>query len=157
MITATIEGQERVSQNLRNLPQRASDLLFAELDSICKKMVSYIREEKLSGQVLKSITGELKDSIKYTVEKTGTGIEGTVGSDLVYAKVQEYGGLGAYDIYPANAQDLVFMMGGQEIFAKVIHHPALPERSFLRSSLKDLHDEIINDLQFCLDKGLKND
>lgn len=156
MITATIEGQERVSQNLRNLPQRASDLLFAELDLICKKMVSYIREEKLSGQVLKSVTGELKDSIKYELTKTGTGMEGTIGSDLVYAKVQEYGGMGAYDIYPVNAQDLVFWMGGTEIFCKFVHHEPLPSRSFLRSSLKDMHDEIIHDLQNCLDRGLKN-
>jgi hypothetical protein len=51
----------------------------------------------------------------------------------------------AHDIVPTKAEALAFMMGGQQVFAKIVHHPGsrIPERSFMRSGLFDMADEIV--------------
>ena len=61
--------------------------------------------------------------------------------ELKYAAIQEYGGVTApHQILPSRAKALAFMVGGEEVFARIVHHPGshIPERSYLRSSLAEM-------------------
>jgi phage gpG-like protein len=104
---------------------------------------------KLSGPVLKNRTGTLRRSINYRIAETGTSIKAFVGTNVVYARIHEYGGVTKpHVIMPRNAKALHFLMGGKDAFAKSVQHPGskMPERSFLRSTLTDMQSEIRQEL-----------
>ena len=76
------------------------------------------------------------------------GFLASVGSegDVKYAAIQEYGGkTSAHEILPAKGYVLAFVAGGGQHFARRVEHPGslIPERSYLRSSLEDMNDEIL--------------
>jgi phage gpG-like protein len=97
---------------------------------------------KLSGPVLNTRTGLLRDSINAQVEDDGSAITGTVGTNVVYAGIHEYGGTihhpggtayfvdssGAHFI--ANSNPLA-----DEMMRTKPHDIPEPERSYLRSTL----------------------
>jgi phage gpG-like protein len=96
--------------------------------------------------VLKARSGELRSSIRGDIVDDGAVISATVGSYGVdYARIQEYGGkTPAHEIVATKAQALAFIVDGRQIFAKSVRHPGslIPERSYLRSALSDMEDEI---------------
>ncbi len=112
----------------------------------------HIKADKLSGQVLSRVTGNLRASIHSEVTDTGDQIIGRVYSDgtVKYGAIHEFGGIiNIPDIYPVKAQALHFFAGGKEIFAKHVraHQVNMPERSFMRSALADRSDAIVEALR----------
>ena len=72
------------------------------------------------------------------------------GADLRYAAIQEYGGVTSpHEILPQRAKALAFLVGGDEVFARIVHHPGsrIPERSYLRSSLVEMADQIEREMK----------
>jgi phage gpG-like protein len=62
-----------------------------------------------------------------------------------YAAIQEFGGkTAAHDIVAVKAKALAFSTGGDQVFARSVHHPGstIPARSYLGGSLAEMHDEI---------------
>ena len=107
-----------------------------------------VQNDKLSGAVLNSRSGALRDSIVASVSADADGVVASVGSvgDVKYAAIQEYGGkTSAHEILPVKAQALAFVAGGAQRFARRVEHPGslIPERSYLRSSLDEMRDEIL--------------
>ena len=49
------------------------------------------------------------------------------------------------------------MMGGKQVFFKKVNHPGstMPERSFLRSSLGEMKDEIIGGIREAVAEGTR--
>ena len=66
----------------------------------------------------------------------------TVGSDLPYARFQEFGVPASWQILPRTARALVFPWKGEPRFFKKVMHPPLPERSFLLSALAEFGPDI---------------
>jgi phage gpG-like protein len=65
--------------------------------------------------------------------------------DLKYAAIHEFGGvIPPHEIVPDKAKALAFLLGGKQAFAARVDLPAvtMPERSYLRSSLAEMADEI---------------
>ena len=96
--------------------------------------------------------GNLRRSTFQTVMDQGTQVVGQVASssDVKYGRIHEFGGVTSpHDIVPVKGQALAFMMGGKQVFAKIVHHPGsrIPERSFMRSSLTESREDIIADLR----------
>lgn len=125
------------------------------------ELQAHVIRDKLSGQVLNVRSGDLRRSIQEEAPLTeGTGVFGRVFSsgDVKYARIHEYGGRTApHDIVPNKAEALAFMIGGKQVFAKVVHHPGsqMPERSFLRSALADRAVEIGSALKEAAVRGLQ--
>ena len=90
---------------------------------------------KLSGQVLNQRTGRLAASLFSQVTDDAGGVVGTVGVNTPYARIHEYGGV----IEPVNALALRFQINGQWVMVKRV---VMPERSYLRSTLGEMADEI---------------
>lgn len=122
-----------------------------------------VKAEKLTGQVLHVRTGTLRRSINRQVTDDERGIMATVGTNVRYAAVHEYGFRGAVSIreyirrvpsrdtwgFIATSQTKkltrVKWMKTSEGFARVRAHTRnmnMPERSFLRSTLKDFRQRI---------------
>ena len=65
--------------------------------------------------------------------------------DIKYAAIHEYGGaIPPHQIVPDKAKALAFILGGKQAFAARVNLPAIamPERSYMRSSLAEMADEI---------------
>jgi len=147
MFTVSLTGADELGARLDGLPASVLAAVAAKSAALADQLLELART-KLQGGVLKSRTGALAA----TVGVIGPAIEGDrvvtrlfAGGDLKYAAIQEYGGVTApHDILPERAKALAFLVGGEQVFAKVVHHPGsrIPARSYLRSSLAEMADEI---------------
>lgn len=82
-------------------------------------------------------TGALVNSITVTEEKKEkTFAEVGVGTNIVYARIHEVGGI----ITPVTAPKLVFEIDGELIFAGAVHIPARP---YLRPAIDENEDDIV--------------
>jgi len=95
---------------------------------------------KTRGTLQPGSGSELLNSITSGVLKQGSKIIGRVSNDkhrLPYARIHEYGGI----IRPKKGKFLKFTIGDRTIFAKQVK---IPERSYMRSSLKAKRKTIIS-------------
>ena len=158
MITAEIIGDKQVIAKLNNFAPRMREQILFSTRRLEFMMVAKVKQ-KLSGEVLKNRTNHLRGSIHGEVKDSGNLIEGVTGTNVVYARIHEEGGKTApHEIRPKNTLALHFMLGGREVFAKVVHHPGskIPQRSFLASSLREMRPTIIEEYEKATAEVIKN-
>lgn len=137
MIEVTVPSTEQLQRDLGVARARLLADLKREITRIAIDVSAHIKDRKLSGQVLKVQTGRLRRSINHRITETGTGIEARVGTNVEYARVHEFGFRGTVNVKEH--------MRKAKTAYKVRAHTRrvnLPERSFLRSSLKDMRQDI---------------
>jgi phage gpG-like protein len=130
------------------------------------KLMRKVMEEKLSGQVLNKRTGNLRRSIPRGthVTETGSSVVGVVGLGddqkiAKYGAIHEYGGtIPAHTVEIKNKLALRWMNNGTPRFAKRVNIPAvtMPERSFLRSSLKESELDFKLAVEKAIQQGAKD-
>jgi phage gpG-like protein len=101
--------------------------------------------------VLNMRSGALARSIIAMVDDSSVDISVRIGAsgDVKYAAIQEFGGtIPPHEIVPDKAKALAFVVGGKQVFAARVNLPAvtMPERSYLRSSLAEMAEEIAEGL-----------
>lgn len=148
MLSLSIDGVDALHARFDAFPAALAVGLAAKAQALGEALADKVRNEKLSGQVLNARSGALRDSIGAEVFSDGEDVSASVGSygDVKYAAIQEYGGkTGAHEILPDKAKALAFIAGGAMRFARRLEHPGsvIPERSYLRSSLDEMSDEIL--------------
>ncbi len=148
MFALQLDGLKEADARLTAYPAALSAALSAKAAELAAALADMVKNDKLSGAVLNTRSGALRDSIAANVSADADGILASVGSegDVKYAAIQEYGGkTSAHEILPLKAEALAFVIGGAQVFARRVEHPGslIPERSYLRSSLDDMRDEIV--------------
>jgi phage gpG-like protein len=151
MFALTLDGLEDASARLEAYPAALAASLDAKAAELAAALVDLVQNDKLSGAVLNLRSGALRDSIVASISADADGVVASVDSvgDVKYAAIQEYGGkTSAHEILPVKAQALAFVAGGAQRFARRVEHPGslIPERSYLRSSLDDMRDDILDAL-----------
>ena len=151
MFALTLDGLEDASARLEAYPAALAAALDAKAAELAAALVDLVQNDKLSGAVLNLRSGALRDSIVASISADADGVVASVDSvgDVKYAAIQEYGGkTSAHEILPVKAQALAFVAGGAQRFARRVEHPGslIPERSYLRSSLDDMRDDILDAL-----------
>ena len=159
MLSVTLVGDRELVARLDAIPSTVHRILRAKVQELAIRLQAHIQRDKLSGQVLNVVTGALRRSVTFTITDSATAVFAKIFSsgDVKYACIHEFGGkTRPHDIYPRSAEALHFMAGGQEIFAKVVHHPGsrMPERSFMRSGLGDYAATIVRELQTGVAEGI---
>lgn len=116
------------------------------------KLQSEVMENRLSGQVLNVRTGNLRRSIHQRVTNTGSAVIGEVNTNVRYGAAHEYGFAGTVNVKASLRQ--VRQAFGRPLksprYVQIRAHSRnvnLPERSFLRSALRDMKPEIEADLR----------
>jgi phage gpG-like protein len=147
MLTVTLTGADDLDAKFVGLSAAIVAAVAARSAALADQLLALVRA-KLTGAVLQPRTGALAASIGVD----GPKIEGDrvvttlfAGADLKYAAIHEYGGVTSpHDILPSRAKALAFVAGGEQVFAKIVHHPGsrIPARSYLRSSLTEMAAEI---------------
>ena len=147
MFTLDVRGVDETSARFDAYPAALQAALGAKATELATALADLVKN-KLSGAVLNTSSGALRDSIAAGVTADSDGVLASVGSegDVKYAAIQEYGGkTSAHEILPVKGDVLAFVSGDGQRFARRIEHPGsvIPERSYLRSSLEDMKDEIL--------------
>jgi phage gpG-like protein len=146
MITAHLVGDTELIARLSAMPGALQQGIARAVTRLALELQRLV-QQKLSGPVLNARTGVLRSSINYQVQQSSTGALATVGTDVKYARFHEFGVPHSWEIRPKSARALAFEIGGRTIFAAHVIHPPLPERSFLRSSLREMTPEIMAELE----------
>ena len=142
MITAYLVGDEQLLERLRALPDAINSGLARSITQLGIDLQRNVRQDKLSGQVLRSRTGALKSSIDLRIDQGARSVSASVFTDLRYGAAQEYGFAGTVSV--GASLRWIREAFGRPIAEKTISVRAhnrrmdLPERSFLRSGLEDM-------------------
>jgi len=142
VITAYLVGDEQLLERLRALPDAINSGLARSITQLGIDLRRNVRQDKLSGQVLRSRTGALKSSIDLRVDQGARIVSASVFTDLRYGAAQEYGFAGTVSV--GASLRWIREAFGRPIAEKTISVRAhnrrmdLPERSFLRSVLEDM-------------------
>lgn len=159
MITLKVTGPRELIAKLERMPASVGDALWNKVAILAAGLQGYVVSGKLSGQVLNVRSGRLRRSIQWDRMRDAFKVIASVFSagDVKYAGIHEFGGqTKPHLIMPKKAQALAFMMDGKQTFAKVVQHPGskMPERSFLRSALRDRAEMISLELKKSVIEGL---
>src|SRR3984957_831423 len=150
MFALEVRGLDEASARFDAYPAALQAALGAKATELATALDDLVKN-KLSGAVLNTSSGALRDSIAAGVTADSDGVLTSVGSegDVKYAAIQEYGGkTSAHEILPAKADVLAFVAGDGQHFARRVEHPGslIPERSYLGSALADMNDDIVTAL-----------
>jgi phage gpG-like protein len=150
-VTITIDDK-MVRAAFDGLPSRVHAAIVRKVHALRLELESKIKGDKLSGQVLHVVSGDLRRSIFSGVEDKGDIVEGWAkqSGDVPYGAIHEFGGIiHIPEILPVKAKALHWVSGGKDVFAKRAraHDVTMPTRSFMRSSLEDMREEIVTGLK----------
>ena len=131
---------------LAAMPERVRDALAAKATALAAELQARI-QRKLSGEVLNMKSGALAGSITSEIDESSASISVRIATsaDVKYAVIHEFGGaIPPHEIVPDKAKALAFVIGGKQTFAARVQMPTvtMPERSYMRSSLVEMVDEI---------------
>jgi len=121
---------------IRSFDERVKERLLKVMRKLSIELTTYVQTQKLSGQVLRNRTGQLRASI-HPVGPTVTpiGITAGAGTNLSYAAFHEYGFTGTEQVRAHLRALKSGKMAQVREHARVVHYPA---HSYLRSALKDM-------------------
>lgn len=143
-ISGTVRGGEQIVARFQNIGGGVRERMLAILDRFSTSLEGYIKTDKLSGQVLNRRSGRLSNAVNSRVESTASRVSGIAGVNLqkaAYGRAHEYGYTGSVTV-PAHTRMLT-MVFGKSVSPRTINvrghsmFMRLPERSYMRSSLRD--------------------
>lgn len=145
-ISAVILGRQKL---LARWEMLKTTLVPKMRDSMLRHMAmlaEYVRAEKLSGQVLRNITGTLRRSIHPDAQVEGTKVTGIVGTNVEYAKVHERGGT----FHIKEHERMQTQAFGRPMVPRMVtvsaHNATFPKRAFLLPSLQEKRDDLLKGL-----------
>ena len=158
MITAKITKGEDLGKKFRDTIPNIQGGVQKEIMRLALKMTGKVMG-KLSGDVLRVRTGRLRRSIHPEWDFRQGYSGATVGTNVEYAAIHEYG-------FSGSVQVKSFQREMTKAFGKPIsptqvtvrahtRNINMPERSFLRSTLREMKSEIEEGLQKAIAKELK--
>jgi bacteriophage protein of unknown function (DUF646) len=150
-IEAVIVGDDELRAKFQRASGTIDGKLVDSMGRITIRLQAHVVRNKLSGQVLKVRTNNLRGSIHQEVSRDGSGIVGRVGTNVEYAAFHEYGFSGTQNVRE-HMRTIKMAFGKMLKTPKRIvisahaRHVDYPEHSFLRSALDDQRTEIMAEL-----------
>jgi phage gpG-like protein len=146
MLQFSLEGAAELSARLAALPDDLRAALAEKIDALAQDIYAQVVGVNLSGGVLETRTGALRNSIHLRRDGQGSSAEIVADGGAPYDAIHEFGGkTAAHEIIPDKAKALAFMFNGKQAFARRVTHPGsqIPERSYLRSALAEKGADIL--------------
>ncbi len=156
MLDVELAGANELVRQIAAMPDAIRTAVAQKRAELAQQLLDAIKA-KLSGETLASRTGALRDSIETSFDVE---LEARVFSsgDVKYAAAQEYGFDGE-EFVAAHSREIKQAFG-KAISPKTIfvaafsRHMHLPERSYMRSSLDEMQDEIAQGFATAIKEGL---
>lgn len=161
-LTLTLVGDVETVGKLREFGPGLLSALSDRMGVILIGLQGYIVSRKLHGQVLKQRTGQLANSIQASpVTALAMAVFGRVFSagDVKYAAIHEFGGVIEHPggtayipgqglaMFVSNARAAEIGADGWSLPRTRPHPIPIPERSYMRSSLRENQGRITNQLR----------
>lgn len=163
LFTVTVKT-DVLEARLRSAPELMRASLLRAVTRLSIGIQRSVKEDKLTGQVLHVRTGTLRRSINRVVTDEPDGIFATVGTNVEYAAIHEYGFSGSVNIKAyvrQHRERLTYaqqykrtgavikgkLTGTSSLVSAHTRQVNMPERSFLRSTLKDWEPRIVSELR----------
>lgn len=144
-----IVGAEVIVRRFENVGPRAADALERSIVILVLKLKRYVAQRKLTGQVLKVRTGTLRRSIMDggKVLRNDQTVVGVVNTNVKYGALHEYGGTVSVPEHLRLVREAFGKALKFPVWATVkTHSVTYPERSFMRTALSEMKDEIVKDM-----------
>jgi len=145
-------GNAAAVANFQRIKAEAPAFFQRRMNTVTLRLASYVKTDKLSGQVLHRRSGLLSRSIHGVVEVSGQTVVGRVGSRGVeYAAYHEFGFTGTETVRE-HLRTITKAWGRplDEPLTVTVHEYErqvdYPPHSFLRSALKDLSEWAVSTL-----------
>lgn len=161
MLRISFNGSDKqVAESIRAKGPQIIQAVLRKMNVLMLELQAKIVGEKLQGQVLKHRTGKLAGSIRVVPAVVqGSSVIGEVqggGGPAFYGRVHEYGG--TFNI-PAHERKLGAVRGKMKARlagGMVRSHTAVfPERSFMRTSLEEMRQQIFDGLTTAVSEELQ--
>jgi hypothetical protein len=155
MLTANVDATA-LKARLNGTAGVVMPAIRARLNIEVGELTEYIKFQKLTGQVLKTRTGNLRNSVFYKMEDQGTQIVGTVDVSMPAARYGKAHEFGAHipERVPVNAKALHWRVGGKDVFAMRAAAFDLPKRPFMSTGLADRHAGITAGIQESINEAI---
>lgn len=146
MISYSIKGLDELGASFQLRATRIVGRVTTTMRGVGAMLVGAIKEQKLSGQVLKNRTGRLRRSINAKLQQDAQTISLRVGTNVEYARAHEFGFSGAVKV--SQHLRLVKQAWGRKIKPRNVtvrahvRHMELPERSFMRTAMAENRAEV---------------
>jgi len=156
VIKGVVIGSENTIQKFERIKNIAMPKVAEKIQKVVIKLQANVIKEKLSGQVLRVRTNNLRSSINQSVITEEGKVTGIVGTNVVYAKFHEYGFNGEQNI-KEHLRTIKMAFGKPLEKPKIVTIKAhqrkvsYPEHSFLRAAMAEMSDEI----RFSISEGIK--
>lgn len=139
MISGIVIGGEAATARFSNFSQRLRAELRIGIGRAALLVQTDSKANKLSGQVLNVVTGRLRRSINTKITETETNVQGTVGTNVEYAHVHEFGFQGTVSVREHLRRS---KLGNEFVVRAHNMRMNVKEKSFLRSALADMANPI---------------
>lgn len=164
MLNVTLVGGKEYIARLEGMSGRVQRELAKAVTSLAYDLVTLVKK-KLSGDVLNVRTGKLRDSISQEVTQSNNSVIAKVfsGGEVKYAGIHEFGGTihhpgGTPYLFDKASGTVVFVSKSAPNVDKLpvtkAHEINMPERSFLRSSLSDMRQQIESEMREAVIRGM---
>ena len=154
-------SDERIAEFLRTRSARIAEEFGAGIMRAMIRLASYIGAEKLSGQVLKARTGNLRSAVLTGVQsyRSGTASHGRIPSGGLpwYGALQEDGGSFTAHRNLKKPAHLMRRAMGERVMTGSPYGIYFPARPFMRPSLQEQRGMIIEELVKSMHKALAED
>ncbi len=153
MLSVDIQGADALDARLATLSVAVRDALARKIEDLAERLEQRIKDN-LSGTVLQAESGTLRDSIEVRFEPSAAALVAMTK----YAAAQEYGFVGEESV-SAHSREIREAFGRtiapKTIFVRAFSRTMnLPERSYMRSALDEMQDEIAAALSDAVEEGL---
>ena len=134
---------------LDRIPSVVVEAVARKVSLLTGDLQAHIVRDKLQGQVLKHRTGALGRSIQHITKRNGDITTGEVFSsgDVKYAAIHEFGFHGTENV----KQHIRTMVFGKKVapfsVGPFTREMNMPERSFMRTGLADMAEEIVEGIR----------
>jgi len=125
---------------IRGFQGELAQAVARTMDEQNELTVGHISRTKLSQRgprTLGVVSNRLRGSVRRTAATiSGSTISSTIGTNVKYAAVHEYG-TGPYKIRAKPGKALRFFAGGNVVFAREVNHPGFPARGMFAAGLEE--------------------
>lgn len=152
MISGIVIGGEAAIAKFDRFPERLRAELRVGIGRAALRVQVQSKENKLSGQVLNVVTGRLRRSINVKITETASGVHGSVGTNVAYAHVHEFGFHGTVSV---REHLRTSKLGKSFTVRQHSMRMNVKEKSFLRSALADMAEPIRQEFENALQRALR--
>jgi len=157
MISVALVGDTALIERLQALSPALRAKLKQSVWALALMLEGYVKTSKLSGQVLAHRTGQLKSSIQSEVLDQGLAVYGIVYSagNVKYARIHEFGYEGPEQVREHTRTMLFGKTVAPFTVPAFTRQMKMPERSFLRSALRDKAAQISQQMKAAVLEGVQ--